>query len=220
MRPLIIFPTAPAAAAAAECMDSLYITRSFSVDSTTSLSQSTIIIIGLPVSAASSAASVTHWPSNNQISPQHRRPTSNCDWSPTRWRPASRDPAAIGLAVSEDRTLEASANWIWLDSATSVAAYVTSSYASMTYSASEATTSLHLTLFVTTIAGQACAGELQLASNINPPYHYALKLAPFYTNQKSTSYTCSLQGLYWNISFKSLLARLHLCSYSTISLRL
>jgi len=54
----------------------------------------------------------------------------------------------------------------------------------MTYSASEAATSLHLSLFVTTIAGQACARELQvqLASNINLPY--ALKLATFYTTRK------------------------------------
>jgi len=127
---LIIFATA----SAATCTDSLYITRSFSADPTTSFSQS-IIIINQPASAAS----LHRWlarPSNNRISPQPARPTSNCDWLPARWRPASRDPRAIRLAASEDRTLEALANQIWPDAATSVAAYVTSSYASMTYSVS------------------------------------------------------------------------------------
>ena len=76
------------------------------------------------------------WPlarlSNNRISPRPARPTSNCDRSATRWRPASRDPSAIRLAATGDRTLETSRrtdNRIWVNAATSVAACVTPSYA-------------------------------------------------------------------------------------------
>jgi len=63
-------------------------------------------------------------PSNNRISPPPSRPTSNCDWWPTRWRPASRDPISGQQGVARG----VPTNLICADAATSVAAYVTSSY--------------------------------------------------------------------------------------------
>ena len=122
----------------------------FSVDrAASSFSRLIIIIINeLPSMRSSSSGgggALHHWLADRSPRRQtiefHRAPLARLLIETDRRQDGVRRHVTrpeIRLAASEDRTLEASANRIWLDAATSVAAYVTSSYAASMTSVADA----------------------------------------------------------------------------------